>query len=90
MYSPFMQCLRHSRTCFRVVYCTYLDNNQDTLDKEIVNDELIVSNDKATPLYIFVFVQDKVEVVNADANRCIAAQLVKPLLPPLGASKVFP
>ena len=56
-----------------------------------MNDELIVSNDqKATPLYSFVFVQDKVEVVNADANRCIAAQLVKSLLPPLGASKVFP
>ena len=25
--------------------CTYLDNNLDTLDKEIVNDERIVSND---------------------------------------------
>ena len=38
--------------------CKYLDNNKDTLDKEIVNDELIVSNDyKATPLIIFV--QDK-------------------------------
>ena len=71
-------------------FCKYLDNNKDTLDKEIVNDELIVSNDKATPLYIFVFVQDKVEAVNADANRCIVAQLVKSLLSPLGASKVFP
>ena len=70
--------------------CKYLNNNKDTLDKEIVNDELIVSNDKATPLYIFVFVQYKVEDVNADANRCIAAQLVKSLLSPLGASKVFP
>ena len=53
--------------------CKYLDNNKDTLDKEIVNDELIVSND-----------------VNADANRLIPAQLVKSLLSPLGASKVFP
>ena len=70
--------------------CNYLDNNKDTLEKVIVNNKLIVSNDKATPLYIFVFVQDKVEVVNADANRCIVAQLVKSLLSPLGASKVFP
>ena len=44
--------------CFRVVF--NLDNTKDTLEKEIVNDELIVSvviNVKATSHDIFV--QDK-------------------------------
>ena len=54
-----------------------------------MNDELIVSNIiKATPLYVFV--QDKIEVVsaNAFANKdVLTAHLVKSLFPSLGASK---
>ena len=57
-----------------------------------MNDELIVSNDiKATPHYIFVFVQDKLDVVNANAyanKDVLTAHLVKSLFPSLGASKV--
>ena len=38
--------------------------------KEIVNDELIVSNIdlKATPLNVYVFVQDKIVDVNANLH----------------------
>ena len=55
--------------------------------KEIVNDELIVSNYdiKATPLNVFVFMQDKIVVdVNASlhANKDVLTEhLVKVIVP---------
>ena len=45
---------------------------------------------KATPHYIFVFVQDKLDVVNANAyanKDVLTAHLVKSLFPSLGAPK---
>ena len=58
--------LSEHHNCFRVV--SNLDKAKDTLEKEIVSDDIIVSvNNKATPL--IVFVQDKlVAVYNFPTN----------------------
>ena len=87
--------LSEHHNCFRVV--SNLDKAKDTLEKEIVSDDIIVSvNNKATPL--IVFVQDKlVAVYNFptnvhdddvdEINEVKAVQLVKSQLPSLGAPK---
>ena len=76
--------------CFRVVF--NLDNTtKDTLEKEIANDDIVVSNIdiKATPKYVFV--QDKLVAANnfhaidhdesvddnLEINEVKAAKLVK-------------
>ena len=83
--------------CFRVV--SNLDNYaKDTLEKEIANDDIVVSklDIMATPKCVFV--QDKpVAVYNFptnvhdddvdEINEVKAALLVKSLFPSLGASK---
>ena len=70
----------------------YNNYAKDTLDKENVNDELIVSNNlKATPFNVFV--QDKLYAVNANAyanKEVLTDPLVKSLFLSLGASKVSP
>ena len=65
--NPFVSsALVNISNCFRVVF--NLDNAKDTLGKEIVNDELIVSviDIKATSHDILI--QDKVVTVNFSTN----------------------
>ena len=80
-------------TRFRIVI--YLDNitMDDTLVKENVNDELIVStfNIKATPLNVNVFMQDKIVDVNttSHANKVVlTVHLVKAIVPFSRSAKV--
>ena len=87
--------LSEHHNCFRVV--SNLDKAKDTLEKEIVSDDIIVSvNSKATPL--IVFVQDKLVAVSNfptnvhdddvdEIDEVKAGQLVKSQLPSLGAPK---
>ena len=79
--------------CFRVVF--NLDNAKDTLGKEIVNDELIVSFNYIKRLLLIVFIQDKLIAVinfassnlddpideNHEINEVKATKLVKIIVP---------
>ena len=79
--------------CFRVVF--NLDNAKDTLGKEIVNDELIVSFNYIKRLLLIVFIQDKlIAVINFassnlddpideghEINEVKATKLVKIIVP---------
>ena len=65
--NPFVSsALVNISNCFRVVF--NLDNAKDTLGKEIVNDELIVSVIDIKATSHDVIIQDKVVTVNFSTN----------------------
>ena len=75
----------------------HLDNSKDTLEKETVSDDLIVSNNDIKATLRNVLVQDKVNAVNAnfqgDNKQVLTAHLVKSLFSSLGApivSSIYP